>query len=162
MAGYPMAWEVATSTDRLPETSPYSMAEMEDYLFANHYHWSRYEAPTTFNVSGPLAQKVEVDRRYWLFGAEKKRLTQRQEVWCCLCEKPHVLEPLHDAQANVSVDGGRQPQWFVVVGTGKGCFDPSSEMRRWMYAETNGDDDLSPDQLLEKAYREQLVADARS
>jgi hypothetical protein len=159
-----MAWEAATSMDRLPETCPYTTAEMEEYLFVNHYHWSRDEAPTTFNVSGPCAQKVEAERRYWLFEAMKDRLAGRKETWCPLCQKQHVLEPPHEYQADnlgsaPRVDADRQ--WFIVVGTGNGCFDPSSKMRRWMYAETN-DDDLSPDQFLEKAYHEQLVADARS
>ncbi|WKA28988.1 hypothetical protein [Bradyrhizobium roseum] len=166
MTGYPMAWEAATSMDRLPETCPYTIAEMEEYLFANHYHWSRDEAPTTFNVSGPCAHKVESDRRYWLFEAEKDRLAGRQEILCPICQKQHVLEPHHGDHATnpgqaPRADEARQPQWFVVVGTGNGCFDPSSKMRRWLYAETN-DDDLSPEQFLEKAYREQLVADARS
>ena len=160
MAGYPMAWDEATSMDRLPETCPYSLAEIEEYLFVNHYHWFRDEAPTTFNVSGPCAQKAEAERRYWLFEAKKDRSAsrKRREVWCRLCKKHHVLEPLHDHGANDLADEDRQPQWFVVIGTGSGCFDPSSKMRRWMYAETN--DDLSPDQFFEKAYREQLGADA--
>ena len=166
MAGYPMAWEAATSMDRLPEACPYSLGEMEEYLFVNHYHWSRGEAPATFNVAGPCAEKVESGRRYWLFEATKDRVADHKEVWCSLCQKQHVVEPPHDDQANNPslVPRGvtdRQVQWFVIVGTGKGCFDPSNPMRRWMYAETN-DDDLSPDQFLEKACREQLVADARS
>jgi hypothetical protein len=139
---------------------------MEEYLFANHYHWSRDEAPTTFNVGGPCAQKVGSERRYWLFDATKESLACRKEVWCSLCQKQHVLEPPHDYQTdNPSLasraDANRKLQLFVIVGTGKGCFDTSSKMRRWMYAETN-DGGLSPDQFLERAYREQLVADARS
>jgi hypothetical protein len=137
---------------------------MEEYLFVNHYHWSRDEAPTTFTVSGPRAQKVEAERRYWLFEAMKDRLAHRKELWCSLCKKQHVLEAPHDYHADnpglaPRVDVGRQ--WFIVVGTGNGCFDPSSKMRRWMYAQTN-DDDMSPEQFLDQAYREQLVADARS
>ncbi len=58
-------------------------------------------------------------------------------------------------------DGERQRQWFVVVGTGKSAGDPSRKMKRWMYAQTN-DDNLSPDEFLDKAYEEQLAADARS
>ena len=164
MSGYPVAWEAAISMDRLPDACPYSIAEMEEYLFVNHYHWSRNEAPTTFHVGGPRAQKAEIERRYWLFEATKDRLAYRKEVWCSLCQTQHVLEPVHDDQAsslasNFEVD--RQPQWFVVVGTGSGYSNPSNKMRRWMYAQTN-DDDLSPDQFLEQAYQEQLVADARS
>jgi hypothetical protein len=113
--------------DRLPETCPYSVAEIEDYLFNCHYRWSLKEEPTTFTVSGPCAQKKDAERRYWLFQA---------------------------------IDGAEQRQWFVVVGTGKGA-GSSIKMRRWMYAQTN-DDAMSPEQFLEQAYREQLVADARS
>jgi hypothetical protein len=161
MAGYPMAWEAATSMDRLPEACPYSIEEIQEYLFVNHYHWSRDEEPTTFLVGGPRAQATKAERRYWLFEAAKDRLarSERKEVWCSLCQKSHVLEPLRDDQVNNPVDEDRK--WFVVVGSGSGCFDPSSKMRRWMYAETN-DDGLSPDQFLEKAYHDQLVADARS
>jgi hypothetical protein len=128
MAGYPIASEVALSMDRLPETCPYSVAEIEDYLFNCHCHWSLKEEPTTFKVSGPCAQKVDAERRYWLFEA---------------------------------IDAGQKRKWFIVVGTGRGFAGPSSKMRRWTYAETN-DDDLSPDQFLDRAYREQLKEDARS
>lgn len=58
-------------------------------------------------------------------------------------------------------DSIKHRQWFVVIGTGKSPFDPFKRMKRWMYGMTN-DDDLSPDQFLEEAYREQLAADARS
>jgi hypothetical protein len=160
MSGYPMAWEAPASMDRLPDHCPYSIAEMEAYLFVNHYHWSRDEAPTTFRVNGPCAEKAQVGRRYWLFEAAKERLAGRKEIWCSFCQKNHIVEALQDQQG-LRVEAGQGSQWFVVVGTGKGCFDPTSTMRRWMYAETN-DDGLSPDQFLEKAYREQLVADARS
>ena len=127
MAGYPIASEMAPSMDRLPETCPYSIAEIEDYLFNCHYRWSLKEEPTVFKVSGPCAQKTDAERRYWLFQA---------------------------------FDGGQQ-QWFVVVGTGKGFSGSSIKMRRWMYAQTN-DDEILPEQFLDQAYHEQLVADARS
>jgi hypothetical protein len=139
---------------------------MEEYLFVNHYHWSRDEAPTTFKVNGPRAQKVETHRRYWLFDAMKDPSARGKEVWCPLCQNQHALEPLHDYQAGnpglaARVEVGQQQRWCVVVGAGNGCFDPSIKMRRWIYAETN-DDNLSADQFLEKASHEQLVADARS
>jgi hypothetical protein len=114
--------------DRLPEACPYSLAEIEDYLFNCHYRWMLKDEPTTFKVNGPCAQKIDSERRYWLFEA---------------------------------FDGAQQRQWFVVIGTGKSPSDPSSKMRRWMYAQTN-DDDLSPEQFLDKACHEQLEADARS
>jgi hypothetical protein len=55
--------------DQLSDTSPYSLVEIEDYLFINHYHWVLSEKSTTFVVSGPHAQKQDADRRYWLFEA---------------------------------------------------------------------------------------------
>jgi hypothetical protein len=125
MSGFPIASEVATSTDRPSETCPYSIAEIEEYLFGCHYHGMLKEEPTTFKVSGPCARKADEERRCWLFEA---------------------------------TDGGQQRQWFVVVGTGT---VGSGKMKRWMYAQTN-DDDLSPDQFLNQAYRELLEAYARS
>ena len=127
MAGFPMAWEDAQSIDQLANTCPYSLIEMEEYLFGNHYHWVRQEEPTTFCVNGPHAQREDAERRYWLFEAR---------------------------------DQSKQRQWFIVVGTGKSPFDPCKKMRRWMYAETN-DNDLSPDQFLDEAYRQQIAADAQ-
>jgi hypothetical protein len=114
--------------DQLSDTCPYSFVEIQDYLFANHYRYSLGEAPTTFDVSGPHAQRQDAERRYWLFEAR---------------------------------DTTKHRQWFVVVATGKSPFNPDQRMKRWMYANTN-DDDLSPDQFLDKEYREQLAADARS
>jgi hypothetical protein len=161
MSGYPMTWEAATSMDRLVETCPYSIEEMQEHLFVNHYQRSRDEQPTTFVVSCPCAQKAKAERRCWLFEATKDRSARRERkgVWCRLCQRRHVLEPLHAYRANNSTNQGRQ--WFVVVGAGNGCFDPSSKLRRWIYAETN-DEDLLPEQFLEEAYHEQFVADARS
>jgi hypothetical protein len=69
MAGFPLAWEETPSLDQLSGTSPYSPAEIEDYLFWNHYHWMIKEKPTTFDVSGPHAQRQDAERRYWLFEA---------------------------------------------------------------------------------------------
>jgi hypothetical protein len=69
MAGFPLAWEVAPSMDRLPEESPYSLAEIEEYLFNCHYRWVVREEPITFKASGPCVQKDDSERRYWLFKA---------------------------------------------------------------------------------------------
>jgi hypothetical protein len=112
--------------DRLPDISPYSLAEIEHYLFVCHYRLAVGEEPTTFIVSGPHAQRQAPERRYWLFEAR---------------------------------DRTKHGQWFVVVGTGKSPFDPSRK-GRWMYAETN-DGDLSPDQFLDEAIREQLACARR-
>jgi hypothetical protein len=69
MIGFPIAWEQTPSIDQLSDTSPYSLVEIEDYLFINHYHWVLSEKSTTFVVSGPHAQRQDADRRYWLFEA---------------------------------------------------------------------------------------------
>ena len=69
MAGFPIAWEEAPSLDELSELCPYSLAEIADYLFGNHYRWVLGEEPATFAVSGPCAQRKYSDRRYWLFEA---------------------------------------------------------------------------------------------
>jgi hypothetical protein len=77
MAGFPVAWEETLSIDQLSDTSPYSLAEIEDYLFTNHYRWVLSETPTIFDVSGPHAQRQDADRRYWLFEARDR--TKRQQ-----------------------------------------------------------------------------------
>jgi hypothetical protein len=69
MAGYPIAWEETPSIDQLSDTCPYSLLEIQDYLFLNHYHWTLSEKPTTFDVSGPHAQRQYAERRYWQFEA---------------------------------------------------------------------------------------------
>ena len=63
--------------DRLPEACPYSIVEIEEYLFGCHYHCMIKEEPVTFQVSGPCAQQSDPDRRYWLFEAIDSGL-QRQ------------------------------------------------------------------------------------
>lgn len=82
MPGYPLIWEDAASIDRLSDTCPYSLTEIADYLFRCHYDWSVHEEPTVFDVSGPHAQRQDVDRRYWLFEARKR--TKREQQWFAL------------------------------------------------------------------------------
>jgi hypothetical protein len=69
VSGLPIAWEETPSLDQLSDTCPYSLTEISDYLFGNHYHFVLSERPTTFGVSGPCAQRKYSDRRYWLFEA---------------------------------------------------------------------------------------------
>jgi hypothetical protein len=78
MTMFPPAWDAAISMDVLPDACPYSAAEMEEYLFGNHYHLMREEEPTTFMVSGPCAQRSDAERRYWLFDARDQH---RQRQW---------------------------------------------------------------------------------
>jgi hypothetical protein len=77
MTGFPIAWETTPSVDQISEICPYSPTEIEDYLFGNHYHLALSEEPTTFDVSGPHAQRQDAERRYWLFEA-RDRAKQRQ------------------------------------------------------------------------------------
>lgn len=77
MSGFPIAWDETPSIDQLSDICPYSPAEMEDYLFRNHYHWVRAEEPTTFDVSGPCAQMQDAARRYWLFEARDRTMQQQ-------------------------------------------------------------------------------------
>jgi hypothetical protein len=78
MAGFPIAWEETPSIDQLSDIFPYSLTEIEDYLFRCHYHWVREEEPTTFDVSGPHAQRQDAERRYWLFEARDRT---KQQQW---------------------------------------------------------------------------------
>jgi hypothetical protein len=73
MAGFPIAWEETPSIDQLSDTPPYSLTEIEDYLFWNHYHWVLREKPTAFDVSGPNAQRQDADRLF-----EARDSTKRQ------------------------------------------------------------------------------------
>jgi hypothetical protein len=59
------------------EHRPYSLVEIQDYLFANHYRYALREEPTTFDVSGPHAQRQDAETRYWLFEAHDNT-THRQ------------------------------------------------------------------------------------
>jgi hypothetical protein len=77
MAGFPIAWEDTPSIDQISDLCPYSTIEMENYLFGNHYQWVLNEEPTTFSVSGPRAQRLEAERRYWLFEAFDKANKQQ-------------------------------------------------------------------------------------
>ncbi len=81
MPFFPPDWEAAESIDRLPKACPYSREEIEDYLFRCHYHLLLKEQPTTFRVSGPHAQKKDLDRRYWVFEAHD---AARQRQWFVL------------------------------------------------------------------------------
>jgi hypothetical protein len=78
MAGFPLDWEETPSIDQLSDTPPYSLSEIEDYLFWNHYHWALSEKPTTFDVSGPHALRQDAERRYWLFEARDRA---KQQLW---------------------------------------------------------------------------------
>jgi hypothetical protein len=78
VAGFPIAWEDAPSLDQLSDVCPYSLTEIGDYLFGNHYHLVLGEDPTAFSVSGPCAQRKYSDRRYWLFEA---RDNAKQRQW---------------------------------------------------------------------------------
>ncbi len=128
MSGFPVTSDYAPSMDRLPDTCPYSLSEIEDYLRDCHYRYVPKGEPATFSANGPRAERIDPERRYWLFEAR---------------------------------DQAKQRQWFVVIGTGKTPYNPSSKMRRWMYGQTN-DDGLSPNQFLDEVYEEHLAADARS
>jgi hypothetical protein len=78
MSRFPIAWAETRSMDRLSAMSPYSPAEIADYLFANHHHWMLDERPTTFEVSGPHAQRSDAERQFWLFEARDRI---KQEQW---------------------------------------------------------------------------------
>jgi hypothetical protein len=77
MSGFPIAWEETPSIDQLSDGCPYSITEIKEYLFGNNYHLVLREEPTTFDVSGPSAQRQYAERRYWLFEAHD-RIKQRQ------------------------------------------------------------------------------------
>jgi hypothetical protein len=59
--------------DQPLDVVPYALLEIEDYLFRCHYHWVLTEEPTTFKVNGVVAEKHDLERRYWLFDAYDKK-----------------------------------------------------------------------------------------
>ena len=61
---------------RLPETCPYSVAEIEEYLL-DWLHEELMLVPGPVKLSGLRAQKCDADRRYWMFEAIAVEL-QRQ------------------------------------------------------------------------------------
>jgi hypothetical protein len=69
--------DYAPSMDRLPEACPYSLSEIEDYLRNCHYHYVREEEPATFSAGGLCAERIDLERRYWLFEA-RDQAKQRQ------------------------------------------------------------------------------------
>ena len=98
----------------------------------------------------------------YLFG-NHYHLVLREEPTTFRVSGPHARKQDADRRYWLfeARDSGQERQWLVVVGTGKSPFDPSKQMKRWMYAKTN-DDGLPRDQFLDEEYREQLAADARS
>jgi len=81
MTMFPPDWEAAPSVDQLPETCPYTQAEIEDYLRRCHYHLLMAEEPAIFRVRGPLAHKRDTRRRFWVFEASD---TVKQRRWYVL------------------------------------------------------------------------------
>ena len=77
MIGFPTNWEETPSLDRLSDTAPYAISEIEEYLFGCHYHLVREEEPTTYVVNCPHAFKDYGGMRYWVFEA-RDRAKQRQ------------------------------------------------------------------------------------
>jgi hypothetical protein len=127
-----MMWNGDAGTTELPETCPYSFAEIEEHIFGCLHEFLLVEEPReSFSVSGPspCAEGLFGDRRYWLFEA---------------------------------MDCERQLQWFVIVGAGgKSLYNPPMRMKRWVYAESN-DDGLSPEAFLARTHHEILENEARS
>jgi hypothetical protein len=68
MATLPLMQETEPGMDRIPETCPYSAAEIENYLFDwLHEDLSLVQEPV--KLSGLRAEKRDADRCYWMFEA---------------------------------------------------------------------------------------------
>jgi len=74
-------WEAALSIDQLSKHCPYSLAEIENYLSRCHDHFLQAEEPAVFRVNGPLVEKQDTTRRFWVFGATD---TVKQRQWYVL------------------------------------------------------------------------------
>ncbi|MES0132163.1 MULTISPECIES: hypothetical protein [unclassified Mesorhizobium] len=70
MAGFPLHWEEEVqSLDLLPDHCPYSIEEIEQYLWRCHYHWMLDEKSMHYKVRGVVAEQIENGRRFWLYQA---------------------------------------------------------------------------------------------
>jgi hypothetical protein len=76
MSTLPLMQETEPGMDRLPETCPYSVAEIEEYLF-DWLHEELLLVQRPVKLSGLRAQKCDASRRYWMFEAIAVEL-QRQ------------------------------------------------------------------------------------
>lgn len=65
----------------LADKPPYSLIEIEDYLFRCHSHLMLKEEPTTFAISGPHAHRHDEGRKYWVFEGRDKA---KQRQWFIL------------------------------------------------------------------------------
>jgi hypothetical protein len=81
MTMFPMDWETTLSMDCSADEPPYSLFEIEDYLRRCHHHLMLKEALTTFDISGPHAQRQDAERKYWVFEA---RDSAKQRQWFVL------------------------------------------------------------------------------
>jgi hypothetical protein len=68
--------ETESGIVRLPETCPYSVAEIEEYLF-DWLHEDLMLVQEPVRLSGLRAQKSDADRRYWMFEATTAELQQQ-------------------------------------------------------------------------------------
>jgi hypothetical protein len=74
MSTLPMMWDADLGADlgadQPSETCPYSFAEIDDYFFGCLHDFLLIREPRKFfELGGPCAQKVDADRRCWMFEA---------------------------------------------------------------------------------------------
>src|SRR5215470_16836616 len=114
MPGFPIAWEEPSRIDQLSEICPYSLTEIEDYLFTEHGHWVHGEEPTQFDVSGPQAQRLEAERRYWLFEARDKAKHRQWFVVIGTGKSPfNPSEKMKRWMYAETNDDGRSPEKYL-------------------------------------------------
>jgi hypothetical protein len=75
MSTLPLMQEPVPGMDRLPDACPYSVAEIEEYLF-DWLHEELLLVQGAVKLSSLRAQKCDADRRYWMFEATSVELQQ--------------------------------------------------------------------------------------
>jgi hypothetical protein len=113
MSTLPLMQETEPGMDRLPETCPYSVAEIEEYLFDWLHELLLVQGPV--KLSAACAQKFDVDRRYWMFEAIAVELQRQWFVIVGSGGKSHFA-PHHRMKrwvyAETNVDG-LSPEAFL-------------------------------------------------
>jgi hypothetical protein len=78
MTGYPIAWDYEESGEAAPDQrGPYSAAEMQQYLFVQHYHWSTAERPLELTPPVLLVERDTQGRHLWLWAMQD----QTGRIW---------------------------------------------------------------------------------
>ncbi|AZO72739.1 MAG: hypothetical protein E5V92_03580 [Mesorhizobium sp.] len=69
MSSFPVHWEEEVQSLDQSVVCPYSIDEIEQYLWWCHNHWMLDEKPMHYEVRGAVAEQTEDGRHFWLYQA---------------------------------------------------------------------------------------------